>query len=164
MLLPKIVTQKLVKDAPKLLSFAHKVVPEKIESLVLMHHIKQLSRPFMEEGELDFIDNKIVLIELNDLPAQWYFTKIENKIQMIKADKVPPQADVTFSASVKSLVLMASQKVDPDTLFFNRELMITGDTELGLEIKNLLDQFDLQLLDRPFQKLLNLWSDQLLIR
>ena len=31
---------------------------------------------------------------------------------------------------------------DPDTLFFNRKLVIEGDTELGLVVKNLLDSVD----------------------
>ena len=35
----------------------------------------------------------------------------------------------------------AKQK-NPDTLFFNRELEITGDTELGLIVKNMLDAVD----------------------
>jgi predicted lipid carrier protein YhbT len=70
--------------------------------------------------------------------------------------------DVVFSASVDALVLMASQKVDPDTLLFNRKLKITGDTELGLEIKNLFNQFDLELLDKPFRKVLDAWSDELI--
>ncbi|MGB5009839.1 MAG: SCP2 sterol-binding domain-containing protein [Candidatus Dechloromonas phosphoritropha] len=34
--------------------------------------------------------------------------------------------------------LLARQE-DPDTLFFNRELEINGDTELGLIVKNMLD-------------------------
>jgi predicted lipid carrier protein YhbT len=34
--------------------------------------------------------------------------------------------------------LLARQE-DPDTLFFNRELSIEGDTELGLVVKNMLD-------------------------
>lgn len=49
MLLPKIVIKKLVKDAPKLLSIAHKVVPEKLENLILIHHIKQLSKPYLDD-------------------------------------------------------------------------------------------------------------------
>ena len=36
------------------------------------------------------------------------------------------------------LQLVARQE-DPDTLFFNRELLIEGDTELGLVVKNMLD-------------------------
>ena len=39
---------------------------------------------------------------------------------------------------VAFLQLVARQE-DPDTLFFNRELSIEGDTELGLIVKNMLD-------------------------
>lgn len=72
------------------------------------------------------------------------------------------EADVVFSASLDALVLLASQTVDSDTPFFNRKLKITGDTELGLEIKNLFDQFDLEILDKPFKKILDIWSNQLI--
>ena len=48
------------------------------------------------------------------------------------------QADVTFTANVPELLLVAAGKEDPDTLFFQRKLLIDGDTELGLEVKNLL--------------------------
>ena len=37
-------------------------------------------------------------------------------------------------------VAMICQQVDPDTLFFRRRLQLLGDTELGLECKNLLDR------------------------
>lgn len=38
--------------------------------------------------------------------------------------------------------MIAGRKEDPDTLFFQRRLSIQGDTELGLEVKNLLDNID----------------------
>jgi predicted lipid carrier protein YhbT len=37
---------------------------------------------------------------------------------------------------------MMLREEDPDTLFFNRKLIIEGDTELGLIVKNLLDSVD----------------------
>jgi len=37
---------------------------------------------------------------------------------------------------------MMLREEDPDTLFFNRKLVIEGDTELGLIVKNLLDSID----------------------
>ena len=37
---------------------------------------------------------------------------------------------------------MILREEDPDTLFFNRELQIEGDTALGLTTKNLLDCVD----------------------
>jgi hypothetical protein len=33
---------------------------------------------------------------------------------------------------------------DPDTLFFNRRLLIEGDTDLGLRVKNMLDGVELE--------------------
>ena len=38
------------------------------------------------------------------------------------------------------LLLLASRLEDADTLFFQRRLEVTGDTELGLTARNLLDR------------------------
>ncbi len=119
-----------------------------------------MAKEFLADGELGFLEGRVALVQLTDLSAHWYFTKIGSRIVML--DGQSESVDVTFSATVNAMVLMASQQVDPDTLFFNRDLNISGDTELGLEIKNLLDRFDLDLLDKPFRKVLDIWSNQLL--
>lgn len=158
-------TQKAVENSAKLLSIAHRIMPSKVENYFVLHQVKRLSQPFMDDGEIDFLDGKVAEVEIRDIAAKWYFTKIGQQLIMLdleKAKAISPEPDVVFSASVDALVLMASQKVDPDTLFFNRKLRITGDTELGLEIKNLFDQFDLELLDKPFRKVLDAWSDELI--
>lgn len=59
------------------------------------------------------------------------------------------QEDVSFSGNLNDLVLIAGRKEDPDTLFFQRRLSIEGDTELGLEVKNLMDSVDLDALPKP---------------
>lgn len=51
----------------------------------------------------------------------------------------PAEPDVRFGATLATFVRLARRDEDPDTLFFNRKLAITGDTALGLQIKNLLD-------------------------
>jgi len=51
--------------------------------------------------------------------------------------------DVQISATAYDYLLLARRKVDPDSLFFSRRLVIEGDTELGLLIKNTLDAVDL---------------------
>ena len=157
--------QVTVGNSAKLLSIAHRIMPSKMENYFVLHQVKRLSQPFMDDGEIDFLDGKVAEVEIRDIAAKWYFTKIGQQLIMLdleKAKAISPEPDVVFSASVDALVLMASQKVDPDTLFFNRKLRITGDTELGLEIKNLFDQFDLELLDKPFRKVLDAWSDELI--
>ena len=49
------------------------------------------------------------------------------------------RADVTVRASLSDYLALALRLEDPDTLFFSRRLVIEGDTELGLALKNALD-------------------------
>jgi predicted lipid carrier protein YhbT len=50
-----------------------------------------------------------------------------------------PDADLTIGASLHDFALLGARKEDPDTLFFARRLLMEGDTELGLLVKNTLD-------------------------
>lgn len=51
--------------------------------------------------------------------------------------------DVTFTACAADFLLLATRRADPDTLFFDRRLLIEGDTETGLRLKNMLDAIEL---------------------
>ena len=44
-----------------------------------------------------------------------------------------------FRASARDLVRIAAREEDADTLFFNRRLVVEGDTEMALLVKNTLD-------------------------
>ena len=46
---------------------------------------------------------------------------------------------------------MAARRRDPDTLFFQRRIVVEGDTELGLAVKNLLDSLDPSELPSPLE-------------
>ena len=55
----------------------------------------------------------------------------------------PPETpDLAFRANLSAFLQIAVRQEDPDTLFFNRELMVEGDTELGLVVKNTLDALE----------------------
>lgn len=51
-------------------------------------------------------------------------------------------ADLTVAATLRDFIALALREEDPDTLFFARRLVVEGDTELGLTVKNLLDSID----------------------
>lgn len=55
--------------------------------------------------------------------------------------------DLVISANAQDFLLLAQRRQDPDTLFFNRRLVMEGDTELGLVVKNALDAIELPVLD-----------------
>ena len=48
-------------------------------------------------------------------------------------------AELELGAKLADLVALMRQETDADTLFFQRRLRISGDTELGLLVKNWLD-------------------------
>lgn len=56
------------------------------------------------------------------------------------------RADVIFSASLQDFIRLALRLEDPDTLFFNRRLLIEGETDIGLQIKNMLDGVEFETL------------------
>lgn len=51
--------------------------------------------------------------------------------------------DLTIGASAHDFLLLARRQEDPDTLFFSRRLVMEGDTELGLLVKNTLDAIEM---------------------
>ena len=57
------------------------------------------------------------------------------------------ETDLCITASAHDFVLLAQRHQDPDTLFFNRRLVMEGDTELGLVVKNTLDALEIPVLD-----------------
>ncbi len=59
-------------------------------------------------------------------------------------------ADLTISAKARDFLALLAREEDPDTLFFDRRLLMEGDTDLGLLVKNTLDGVDLSDLMRRF--------------
>ncbi len=50
--------------------------------------------------------------------------------------------DLVISATARDFLRLARREEDPDTLFFARRLLMEGDTELGLLVKNTLDSVE----------------------
>jgi O2-independent ubiquinone biosynthesis accessory factor UbiT len=87
-------------------------------------------------GDLDFLRDRRLGIEVADLGLSWVVTLRGGRL---RADADEP-AEATVSGSATDLLLLASRLEDADTLFFQRRLLLTGDTELGLTARNLLDR------------------------
>lgn len=51
--------------------------------------------------------------------------------------------DLTISARSRDFIALMTREEDPDTLFFSRRLLMEGDTDLGLLVKNTLDGIEL---------------------
>lgn len=87
------------------------------------------------DGSLDFMRDRRIAIEVEDLHLRW--------VVELRGDQwyvTDGEADASVCGSVTDLLLLAGRLEDADTLFFQRRLRLTGDTELGLTARNMLDR------------------------
>ena len=142
---------QLVIKAPKVLALPSAFIPFAVQKKCLSELLASLFAEAIEDGDLDFLQDKWLKVEVTDLNLIWYLSFSAGKLLICDlCEKV----DVTFAGGVNDLILIAGRKEDPDTLFFQRKLSIQGDTELGLEVKNLLDNIDFDNLPAFLQKVI----------
>lgn len=113
-------------------------VPFIMQRLVIEKAMARLFAQPLEEGEFDVLQGRWLRIEVSDLGLAWSLTRAEKGLRLAQHSPV----DVCVRGNWKEFLLLASRQEDPDTLFFRRRLIIEGDTDLGLAIKNLVDSLD----------------------
>jgi predicted lipid carrier protein YhbT len=149
--IPAPINEKLINIIPKVLKPVLAAVPLSIQRNVLLSSLTSVFQEAIEDGDFEFLQNKWLKISVTDLNLCWLISVKEN--QLIMADKQKElSSDVSFSATSDDLLLIAGRKEDPDTLFFQRRLKIEGDTELGLEVKNLIDAVEFEKLPSVVHK------------
>jgi predicted lipid carrier protein YhbT len=72
------------------------------------------------------------------------------------ATRTPQEPLLRFRASAWDYAQLVAQNADPDTLFFNRRLLMEGDTEIALLVKNTLDTIEIPRTRRVLKRLLGL--------
>ncbi|MCM2311662.1 MAG: SCP2 sterol-binding domain-containing protein [Steroidobacteraceae bacterium] len=103
-------------------------------SLQVIEHV--LAAP-LADGRLDEFAGRRVGVEVTDLGLRWVVAIGERRVDVLELSE---EAEATVRGTATDLLLLASRLEDADTLFFHRRLQLTGDVELGLALRNLLDQ------------------------
>ena len=96
-----------------------------------------LNRTFAEplaEGEFDVLEGRRISLHIEDLGVALTLTLEEERFRLS-----PELGEATIRGGWREFLCLATRREDPDALFFQRRLVIEGDTELGLMVKNLLD-------------------------
>lgn len=132
--------RRLVEQAPRFLRHPLKLVPFNLQKQLMERLLARVFKEAIADGDFAFLADKWLKVEVSDLQLCWFIS--EQSGQLVVARQCD-KADVCFSGTVNDLILIAGRKEDPDSLFFQRKLKIEGDTELGLEVKNLMDSLDL---------------------
>jgi len=138
-----------------MMSVPVKLTPFALKRQVLEQVLSWQFRQALEDGELEFLEGRWLSIEVRDIGLRW-FTSVENDQLIVRQSA---EADVSFSANASDLLMIAARKQDPDTLFFQRRLVIEGDTELGLYVKNLMDAIELDQMPKALRTVLLQMAD-----
>ncbi|MFD2110607.1 ubiquinone anaerobic biosynthesis accessory factor UbiT [Thiorhodococcus fuscus] len=121
------------------LTFPLRLVPGVLHSRALAGILNQVMKEALAEGELDFLEGRRMAIEIEDIGVRYRLGLTEGRIRGY-GDDTPP--DSSISGGLHEFLLLAARREDADTLFFQRRLRMSGDTELGLYLKNFLDAFE----------------------
>jgi len=89
---------------------------------------------------LEPLTGKKLMLVVTDCGLHLRFTLTE---QGFRPSLEQSEPDVRISATARDFLALALREEDPDTLFFSRRLVMEGDTDLGLLMKNTLDQVEL---------------------
>lgn len=82
---------------------------------------------------------KLVCLRVTDAGLTLRFMLTAKGFQAVSSTRAP---DVSISARACDFMALALRQEDPDSLFFSRRLVMEGDTDLGLLVKNTLDAVD----------------------
>lgn len=115
-------------------------LPHLPASLALAMALNLTAWPVLRRLDWQRLRGRRFAVRVRDLGLTAYFALSESGF----APQVAAVADVTYSARAEDFLRLALRLEDPDTLFFDRRLIIEGDTELGLAAKNLLDAVELE--------------------
>ena len=122
---------------PQALKHGLRLIPHPWQGRILTRLMNGLVVSALPAESLAFLEQRRMAIEVEDLGLRWVFMGSGGTLHAL-----PPEtaAEATIRGKTLDLLLLGSQLEDADTLFFQRRLTMTGDTALGLETRNALDQ------------------------
>ena len=125
---------------PKPLSTLFSILPQYPHSLAFAQALNLALGDTLRSDALQPLHGKLICLRIKDAQIALHFTLNANGVTASREEKIPA---LTISAKAYDFIQLAMRKEDPDTLFFSRRLLMEGDTELGLLLKNTLDALEL---------------------
>src|SRR5690606_29498022 len=112
-----------------------------------------------DAGDLDFLEDQVLSVRVLDARIEYRMRLSARYFVPCSKASVP---SLTIAGTVYDLLSLVTRREDSDTLFFNRRLILEGDTALGLQLKNMLDGLEvpatLQPVIQGFDKFLGFYE------
>ncbi len=129
-------------ELPRLLARATAILPGWPHAVALTLALNAATKArVLPADELLRLEGRRFVVEVIDAGMRAAFAFRNGAFRPLFSLRDEP--DLTIRANLSAYLQLLARQEDPDTLFFNRELAIEGDTELGLIVKNMLDAVEL---------------------
>lgn len=157
--LPKPPATRVQQVSLGLVKFA-RFTPKALRHQVAQRILNQVFAEALTDGDLDFLVEKTVCMDITDAQYSMSITVLEKQghLRILCLDANEP--DAVIRGCLASFVQLSAKTVDADTLFFQRRLVMEGDTAVALEFKNLTDGFDLDQLPQKIRDVLQWLAQQ----
>lgn len=129
---------------PRFVGAVHERLPQLPPTLGLTTALNLALDRILPRATLAPLAGKLVCLCITDGGLTLNFTLTEKGFRPAVSSAKP---DLMISAKARDFIALALREEDPDTLFFSRRLLMEGDTDLGLLVKNTLDAIDWPRLD-----------------
>lgn len=124
---------------PRVFARLGAVLPQLPPTLLLVQALELALRRSLPQELLAALQGKRLCLRVSDAGMTLRFTLGASGFEPLYGGG---PSDLTISARARDFLALALRAEDPDALFFSRRLLMEGDTELGLLIKNTLDAID----------------------
>jgi predicted lipid carrier protein YhbT len=124
---------------PRFVGAVHERLPQLPPTLGLTTALNLALDRILPRDTLTPLAGKLVCLRVTDGGLTLLFTLSEKGFRPAVSSSKP---DLMISATTRDFIALALREEDPDTLFFSRRLVMEGDTDLGLLVKNTLDAVD----------------------
>lgn len=124
---------------PRILSIPARIIPRKIPTAMLVHAGNRLLESQQLIDRIKEIEAAKICLHITDMDLKLYLQVKNGRL----ANATDEEWDMRIAGTLNHFLSLAMRTEDPDTLFFNRSLILEGKTEIGLYVKNLLDAVDL---------------------
>jgi predicted lipid carrier protein YhbT len=124
---------------PRIVGAVHERLPQLPPTLGLTTALNLALDRILPRETLAPLAGKLVCLRVTDGGLTLNFTLTEKGFRPAVSSSKP---DLMISATTRDFIALALREEDPDTLFFSRRLVMEGDTDLGLLVKNTLDAVD----------------------
>lgn len=114
-------------------------IPVPFKQLAAEAPLNRLFAQAIREGEFEDFEGRRIRLEMNGGQPGITLGFWAGRLRVIDGP-----GEATIRGSLAAFKTLAERRQDPDQLFFQRRLIIEGDTELGLALKNLLDSLEWQ--------------------